>query len=372
MVAKMFRILVFFLLPSIALGQSLNISVTDQTADNNRSTFTLGNSEVTIESQTVRFLDSDKEQHYDAVGISPDNTIISTLTWNGQEGEISLYSSEGEKLNVFSTISLADETSFGLYSFDNGNTLLRDKIANFTFYDSFGEIVTSMSSSSQSTEGEAISEVARSATGNTIVIYNPKIKRNGDLGSKAQVRTGPKEFDDIFFSSDRYLKNVTISNDGSLIALVSARQGTDDRVLIVDNYGNELNTISLEEDLKDVRFSDDLEYTTIYSGGRVMVYNTLSGESIGATSFRTPVITADYFPEDNLILALTGSYSERSGILNDIEFRAINLQQRSIASKQFSGALGLHKAIELRLIRNSGNRYMLNGANKNISIRANF
>jgi len=372
MVATIFRFLVIFLLPSMVLGQSLNLSVADQTADNNRNTFTLGNSEISFGSQSVGFLESDTEQNYDAVGVSPDNTIISTLTWEGQEGEVALYSTEGEKLNAFSTISLADKTSFGLYPFDNGNTLLRDKIANFTFYDSFGEIVTSMSSTSQSTEGEAISEVARSAAGNTVVIYNPKIKRNGELGSKAQVRIGTKEFEDIFFSSDRYLKNVTISKDGSLIAVVTAKQGTDDRVLIMDKYGNELNSISAEEDLKDVRFTDDLEHVTIYSGGRVMVYNTLSGESLGATSFRSPVITADYFPEDNLILALTGNYTERSGTLNNIEFRAINLQQRSIASKQFSGILGLNNAIKLRLVRDSGNSYMLKGANKNISIRANF
>jgi hypothetical protein len=368
----MLKIAIVFLFPSMALGQSLHLSVTEQTADNKRTTFTLGNSKVTFGSQSVRFLDSDTEQNYDAVGVSPDNTIISTLTWDGQEGEIALYNSRGEKLNAFSTISLADETSFGLYVFNNGNTLLRDKIANFTFYDSFGEIVTSMSSSSQSTEGEAISEVARSATGNTTVIYNPKIKRDGELGSKAQVRTGTKEFEDIFFSRDRYLKNVTISKDGSLIAAVTAKQGTDDRVLIMDNYGNELNTISVEEDLKGVRFTDDLENITIYSGGRVMVHNTISGESLGATSFRSPVITADYFAADNLIIALTGNYSERSATLRSIEFRAINLQQRSIASKQFSGVLGLNDTIELRLVRDSSNSYMLNGANKRVIIRANF
>ena len=372
MVATIVRILVFFLLPSMLLGQSLNVSVAEHTAGNDVSTFTLGNSNIVFGSQSIRFLDSDTEQTYDVVGVSPDNTVISTLTWDGQEGTISIYSPEGKKLNAFSTISLADETSFGLYPFNNGNTLLRDKIANFTFYDSFGDIVTSMSSSSQSTGGEAISEVVRSAAGNTVVIYNPKIKRNSELGSKAQVRTGTKSFEDIFFSSDRYLKNVTISKDGSLIALISAKQGTDDRVLILDQYGHELNTISAEEDLKDVRFTDDLEHITIYSGGRVMVYNTLSGESLGATSVRSPVIAADYFPVDNLILALTGNYSERSKTLNNVEFRAINLEQRSIASKQFPGALGLNTAIEPRLVRSSGNSYMLIGANKNILIRPNF
>ncbi|PAU93140.1 hypothetical protein CK503_13320 [Aliifodinibius salipaludis] len=373
MVTKILKIVIVLLLPSVALGQSLNVSVAEQTADNNRTTFTFGDSKITFGSQSVRFLDTNTEQPYDVVGVSPDKTMISTLTWDGQEeGEITLYNTRGEKLNAFSTVSLADEASFGLYPFKNGNTLLRDKIANFTFYDSFGEIVTSMSSSSQSKQGEAISEVARSVTGNTIVIYNPKIKRNGELGSKAQVRTGVKEFEDIFFSSDRYLKNVTVSKYGTLIAAITAKQGTDDRVLIMDKYGNELNTISAEEDLKGVRFTNNLENITIYSGGRVMVHNTLSGESLGATSVRSPIITADYFPEDDLILALTGNYSERSEVVNNVEFRAINLQQRSMASKQFSRVLGLNKAIELRLVRNSGNSYMLEGANKNVLIRANF
>lgn len=372
MAPKMFKILLFLLFPSMALGQSLNISVAEHTADNNISTFTLGNSRVTFGSQSIRFLDSGREQSFDALGVSSDNNIISTLTWKNQEGEIVLYNPQGKKLTSFSTISLADKASFGLYPFSNGHTLLRDKIANFTFYDSFGEIVTSMSSSSQSTEGEAISELATSESGNTVVIYNPKIKRNGELGSKAQVRTGPKQFEDIFFSSDRYLKNVTVSKDGRLIAVITAKQGSDDKVLIMDQYGNELNTIKAEEDLKGVNFTDDLEQVTIYSGGRVMVYNTLSGESLGATSFRSPIMIADYFSDDHLILALTGNYFDRSGRLSNIEFRAINLKQRSIASQNFSGTLGLSQAINLQFIRNSLNSYTLTGANKMIDIRAYF
>ncbi len=329
-------------------------------------------SNITFGSQSVRFLASDTKQNYDVVGLSSDNTIVATLNWTNQEGEIVLYNAQGEVLNAFSTISLADETSFGVYPFSNGNALLRDKIANFTFYDTFGEIVTSMSSSSQSKEGEAISEVATSESGNTIVIYNPKIKRDGQLGSKAQVRTGPSQFEDIFFSSNRYLKDVVVSKEGSLIAAITAKQGTDDQVLIMDRYGNELNTISADEDLRSVRFTDDLEQITIFSGGRVMVHNTLSGESLGATSLRSPVVIAEYFPADNLILVLTGNYSDRSETLNNIEFRAINLEQRSIASQEFSGSLGLNKAIELGLVRDANNTFTLKGTNKTINIRANF
>jgi hypothetical protein len=103
-----------------------------------------------------------------------------------------------------------------------------------------------------------------------------------------------------------------------------------------------------------------------------MVHNTLSGESLGATSLRSPVVIAEYFPADNLILVLTGNYSDRSETLNNIEFRAINLEQRSIASQEFSGSLGLNKAIELGLVRDANNTFTLKGTNKTINIRANF
>lgn len=372
MVAKMFRLFIFLLFPTVVFGQSLNVSATSETANNNATTFLLDGSKVDIGSPTVRFFDTDTEKNYDVLGVSSDYSVISTLTWNGEEGEITLYNSSGNILNAFSTVSLADEASFGIYPLGNGNTVLRDKIANFTFYDLFGDIITSMSSSSQSEEGEAISEVAMSKTGETVVIYNPKIKRDGELGSKAQVKSGEKSFEDIFFSSDRYLKDVTISDDGSLIAAITAKQGTDDQVLIIDKYGNELNTISAEEDLATASFSKDLEYITIYSGGRVMVYSTLDGENLGATSVSSPVIVADYFPEDNLILILTGNYSDQSGVVNGAEFRAINLQQRSIASQSFSQPIGLNSAINLEIERNSSNSYMLNGATKQIRIKASF
>ncbi|MEL7834126.1 hypothetical protein [Fodinibius sp. Rm-B-1B1-1] len=348
------------------------MSIDSETNGNNTSTFLLKEGNVSFNSQSVRFLNNGAEEYYDAVGVSSDKSLVSILSWNGEEGEILLYDSEGNKLFDFESIMLADEASFGMYTLGNGNTILRDKIANFTFYDTFGEITTSVSNSSQSKGGEAISEVAINESGKTVVLYNPQIKRDGTLGSKAQVRTGVEEFKDIYFSSDRYLKDVTVSDDGSFIALITARDGTSDQVLIMDKYGNELNTISADEDLKGINFTNNLEQVTIYSGGRVMVHNTLTGESLGATSLRSPVIVADYFPEDNLILALTGNYSDQSGLLNSVNFRAINLEQRSIASQQLSGALGMSDIIDVEFKRNASNNFMLEGANKRVNIRANF
>lgn len=372
MLVKVLKIVLICCFPVVTAGQSLDLSIDSETNGNDTSTFLLEEGKVSFNSQSVRFLNSDAEEYYDAVGVSADKSLVSILSWNGEEGEVLLYDSEGNKLFGFESITLADETSFGMYPLNNGNTILRDKIANFTFYDTFGEIATSVSNSSQSEGGEAISELAQSKLGQTIVLFNPQIKRNGGLGSKAQVRTGVGEFEDIFFSSDRYIKDVTVSDDGSLIALITAQDGTSDQVILMDKYGNELNTISADEDLKGVNFTENLEQVTLYSGGRVMVHNTLSGKSLGATSLRSPVMVADYFPEDNLILVLTGSFSEQSGLLNSVSFRAINLEQRSIASQELSGALGLSGIIDVGFERNSSNSFTLEGAHKRVNIRANF
>lgn len=364
--------IIVVLFPLAVSAQSLNLSVTAETSDNKISTFLLADGNVSVNNGTLKFLNSDQNVEYDVFGVSSDYKTIAVLQWNGQEGNIRLFKGSGEELNSFDTISLADQASFGLYPLDNGDIILRDKIANFTFYDSFGKIVTSMSSSSQSKEGEAISEVTTSRNGQTTVIYNPKIKRNGELGSKAQVQIGTKEFKDIFFSRDRYLKDVIVSDDGSLIVAITAKSGTDDRVVIMDRFGNELNTITAEENLKGAALSHDLEYLTLFSGGRVMVHATLNGKSLGATSLRSPIKVADYFPQDNMIIAITGSFSEQTGVLNGVEFRAVNLKKRSLASKEFPGALGFSVGIDARLVRNGASSYVLKGTNKHVRVQTSF
>lgn len=373
MFATLLRTIIFLLFPAVLFGQSLTISEAQETSGNGASTFLLNEGQLSIDNQTIQFSETNDPVSYDVFGVSTDRSLVAVLQWNGQEeGEISLFNSRGNELISYETISISDEASFGLYPFSNGNAILRDKIANFTFYDSFGEIVTSMSSSSQSEEGEAISEIATSKNGQTVVVYNPKIKRNGQLGSKAQVRSAEEEFTDIYGSSDRYLKNVTVSDDGSLIAVITASQGSDDEVLVMDKYGNEINSFAAEEDLQGVVFSDGLDYLTLYSGGRVMVYSTVDGESLGATSIRSPIKVANYFPEDNTVLVLTGNYSDQTGTLNGAAFRAINLQQRSIASEEFSTPLGFNDSIDAEIIRNSASSYTLKGASKELNISVNF
>jgi len=373
MVAHTVRVLIFVLFPLLVWGQSLNLSVSPPTNNNNPSTFLLTGGEVELSSNAIRFLDTGTTfSNYDAIGISRDYSVVSILERTGERGKVTVLNSRGMKLNSFSTVVLSnDDPSLNLYPTNNGNILLRDNISNFTFYSS-GKIATSMSSSSQSKDGEKISQVAMSDDQKTVIIYSPKIKRDSNFGSKAQLKMSDGSFKDIFFSSDRYMKTMNVSDDGNMVVAITAKSGTDDQAVILDKYGNKLTTISADENLRNAVFSAENEYVTVYSTGRVMVYSVPDGNSLGATSFSSSVFLAEYFPEDNLILALTGNYAERARVLNNVEFRAVNLKQRSITSKEFSGSLGFIDNINASFDRSGPNEYQLMGSSKRIQIKTNF
>lgn len=368
------RILVFILFPSIVFGQTLNLSTSKQTSDNNPSTFLLESGEVVISNRSLQFSSTNNTiTGFEDFGISPDKSTVGVLKRSEGQGEIVLFNSLGDTLNSYTGKSLAsDDPSQAVYPLNNSNLILRDNITYFTFYDTFGEISTSMSSSSESEEGETIAEIVMNPDGQTVLVYNPKVKRKGNLGSKAQVMMPDKTFQNIYFSTDRYLKEVKVSGDGNFVVAITAQEGTNDRVLIMDKYGNELNSISTDENLLGTSLSDDSEYITLFSSGRVMVYSVHDGERLGATSIRSSVYLADYFPDDNVILVLMGNYSADTGTMNNVEFRAINIGQREIASEEFSGALGFSEAITPEFVRFSSNNYQLKGGSKRINITANF
>jgi hypothetical protein len=374
MAANMLRILVFVLLPITTLGQSIDLSVSQETSTHTPSTFLLDEGTLTIAGGSLEFSESGQRiSDFVSYGISSDRSVVSLLQRSSNEARIVLFSSEGDTLNAYSGSKIGrSDPSLGIFSLNNGNTLLRDNITNFTFFDTHGEIYNSTSISSQTEDGEQISEVVISRNNETLVLYSPKVRRGNNLGSRAEVMTYSGDFNRLFSDTERYLKDVSLSANGDMVVAITAREGTDDRVVIMDRYGNPLNTISTSENLNGAVLSADSDYITLYSGGRIMVYEVLSGDRLGATSSGSSVFLADYFPEDNILLALTGNYSERRGILNGVEFRAINLEQREITSTEFSSPLGFSENITPRFVRIDTDSYRLEGSSKEIEINANF
>jgi hypothetical protein len=250
----------------------------------------------------------------------------------------------------------------------DGSFIVRENIANFLVYDSFGRVQKSISNSTQSEGGEAISELAMDASGKTIVLYNPKVVLNERTGSRAKVITTRSVPTDIFYSEDRALTVVEVSANGEFIAFASSKSGSDDEVQLVDKFGNALNTISFDQPVKGVSFSENGLFVTIYSGGRAAAYEIRSGERVGSTSFRnTSVIFAGYDPIDKTIIGLTGT--EGSSI-TDVQLHAVNVTARKIAREDFAGSL--MKKSQVSMTRTSSGRYTISGLDKELNLRASF
>lgn len=374
MISAIFRVLVLLLIPLTVMAQNLQLSVNPATSGYGVSTFQLDDGAVSFSSATITFAGRESSvSGFDAVGISSDLSLLGFLNSGEEGGRAALVNTQGDTLIAFSTVSLsAGDPSLAFYPLNSGHVFIRDNITNFTFYDTFGELETSMSSSSQSEEGELISEVAMSRDGSTLVIYNPKIRRQGKIGSQARVNNAELDFETVYFSTDRYLKDVTVSEDGTMIIAITAVEEGDDEIIIMDRHGNRLNSLTTGEDVKGAGISDDGNFLTLFSGGRIQVFGALTGERIGSISVRQPLFRASYFPEDGIVLAISGNYSASTGDLNSIQFHAVDLNRRSIARQPLKSSLRFNEFIEPRLIRLAANRYRLTGANRHIDISASF
>ena len=374
MILRLLQLLVIFLLPSIAIAQSLNIAVTQETQSNGSAAFSLADGvAVELESQKVRFMNSGNTAHFSEIGISPDRSVVSLLDNTQGKAEVTLLNARGDTLNRYTSIALgSNDPSLSVYPTDAGHVLLRNNIMNFTFHDQAGEIGTNISNGSQTDQGETISELVMNPGQETMIIYTSKIKKGDELGSKAQLISADKQLQRIYQRDDRYIKDLRVTNDGNLVTILTAAEGTSDQVVVLDKYGNEINTVTAEEELIGANASADGEHLTLFSDNRIRVYNLLNGENIGSTSLQQPVFMANYFSDDQILLILSGNYSAASGELNNMEVKAVDLNRRDIVSEPFSNALQFHEAFTPEINRVSANQYQLRGANKELNISVSF
>lgn len=260
------------------------------------------------------------------------------------------------------------DPSLKVYALPDGSAIVRENIVNFLFFDSFGKISNSISNSSNTQEGEATSELERNPSGETIVLYSPKIKFNGKMGSGAKVLHPTGASRDIFYSQDRTLKMVKISDDGEMIAFVTEKSGKDDAIVVMDKFGNEFNTFTFDQKTEGLSFSDDDAAITIYSNNRAVAYSVVSGNKFGSTSFRSPLHFAEYIPDDNVILGLTAA--KTGNRYSDIQLHAVNVKVRKIAHQDYSPSL--NEESEIVLSRKSKYSYELTGFDKVLKVKASF
>lgn len=297
---------------------------------------------------------------------------INSLTGNAavlKMNSVGLHSNNPDPLLTSQVSTEAGDESLRIYAGLNGSFIVRENIANFLFFDANGDIKQSISNSSQSTEGESISELAKDPASKTVVLYNPKIVRDGVEGSRARIVNSNSTTEDFYYSSDRAIRDVKVTNNGQYIGVITYGNG-DDQLSLFDRFGNKLNMISFDQSIMDFEFSSNGKFVTIRSNGRIGVYDTVSGERKGSTSFRSRLHFATFVPEESTIIAIT---AERTGnTLSEIEFHAINTELRSIERNELNTRLGINDKVSVNLQRKSAYNYRFTGFNNPVDMSVRF
>lgn len=352
--------IVFF---PVTMTQAQSITVSGQTGTNDHGVneFRVAGHELTIADNSLSHASSSVSADLS------DRTAISAVLNNRG---IHLHAGNGSSLYTTTYKLMSDDNSVKVYVKPNGGFIVRENIANFLFYNASGQIQQSVSNSSQSTEGEAVSELSADPMFKTVVLYNPTIVRNGREGSQASVVQPNWTKRNIYYSDDRTISGVRVAESGQLIAVITQSPGTDDEVSVTDRFGNKLGTFDFNQEVDDVRFSSDGQFVTIRSGGRVGVYSLTDGNRIGSTSFRSSLHFANYIPEDETVIALTADGS--GTVLTDIEVHAINLSARAIERGNYEAALGKTELLPIRLNRTGSRQYELVGLSRTLEVNVRF
>lgn len=303
--------------------------------------------------------------------ISESSSSMSHLKSDFSASEITISEADGSVINSNKYQLKGNDSSFKIYPLQNGAYIVRENIANFVMYDTFGSIIRPISNSSQSKDGEKISELAMDPLGKTIVLYNPQIRNGSKRGSQAKVIGLENSETDIFYRENEEIRAVRVSESGEFIAIASGNDSGDDNVTVMDRYGNEIRTITFDQEVKGLNLYGSGSTLTVFSEGRVAIYNVLTGERLGSSSFRgAPLQFANYSASDQTIVGLTGDLNGTR--LSNIEVRIINVSAREIASKEYSGTVQIDDLDQITMTKNSRFNYTLSGMSKDLNLRAEF
>jgi hypothetical protein len=363
-----------FLCSSAVTAQNVQVTPTGNSADNNAQTFTFDRSNLQVSGNNLAVTGPAGQINIPNVSsfdISGEGKFLGTILIENNL-RARLFDGLGKKvqdveLDYFDPF---DET-LKIKVYNDGRFITRDNVANFSFFDSNGSLRYNVSNSSGSPDGEVASGIATDPTGNTILLYNPRINYGNQEGSRARILKGENDFKKLHSSRERTIKYAKVSSRGSYITVITERAGTDDQVIITDRHGNEIEKLSTDMELLGATLTEDARYLTLYSSGRAQVLRLKDGEVLGSTSFRSTVAYASYIPEDQQIVALCGIINNNRQIQNP-EIHAIHLGERSIARTEV--AFPLSKPDHNRLeISNTGiNQFRLTGLNRELHIQTQF
>jgi len=359
-------LLLFFYSPAI-FSQSMNIQSLPGQHSYSVNTFPAGDKTITISSNQFE-LSSAQISNPEVWSISSSNSRASFVQRsNGMY--LYSYNAAGDLLieKNLEFFSPGDNT-INTYQFDNGSIILRDNVANFTFLNAKGETAYQVSNSSGSTDGEQESQLATDPKGNTVVLYIPVIAYGSNTGSSAQLVYGDQDTKSFYSSREYEIVDLDVSESGAFIILV-ASNGSSSIAMIFDRFGNELYQIDSDEDLIGATLDENASHLTIYSSGRVQVYEVPGGERLGSASSRSSILFAGYDSDDETILALGGVISGLE--IDEPEITAVSLSKRAIVREEVPFPISTLDLDRIK-IRASSSGYEILGLNRPLLVDVVF
>lgn len=364
---------VSFLFVPILIAQEIDVSSAGFSGGNDSSTFSLEKAHVKVEGSTLRIGDQ-SINGVKSFSISPSSKILGVLkTGNSNQVEVFLYDSSGRELGeqVLEHFN-PDDSTLDISVFDDGRFVTRDNVVNFSFFDTDGTLLYNISNSTGSAGGETVSEMTSDRNGRTTVVYNPKIMVGQQTGSRARIVKGENDLQTLYDSSDRVIKDLAVSEQGSYITLITEKAGTDDQVVIFDRFGNQLRQFTSAENLVGSVLMENARFITIYSESRAQVFRVRDQERIGSTSFRSAsVYYATYFPDNQQILALSGELDGNNRFI-DPELHAIHFGKREISRINLDVPLSTLGREKITIDQKGESQYSIHGLNRQLDVQTRF
>jgi hypothetical protein len=371
---KSLLIILPFVFTTVISAQDIQVTPVSETANHNTRTFSFDGATLQVSGNSITLsgpAGQEQISNTNAYSISGKRGYIGALLVDN-ELRVRLYDGQGKRVSdkQLDHFDPFDET-LDIRVFSDGRFITRDNVANISLFDTRGELLFNVSNSSGSPDGEVASGIATDSSGNTIVLYNPRINFGANEGSRARILKSEDHLIDIYDNRERTIKSVLISKNGSYITMITERSGTDDEVIIFDRHGNRIAELNTDMELNGATLTENARYLTIYSSGRAQVYRVSDGELLGSTSFRVNVAYATYSPDDQQILALCGSISQNNQIRNP-ELHAIHLGERSIARTDISFPVSFLDHSMVTVDRTGNNQFMIRGLNRNLNLQTRF
>lgn len=369
----LFLLSLSFFLSNNLSAQSISVQIDQIYSSNNLTTFPIKDGDFVKTNSLIRVDGNTESVEYQTPifsDVSAEGAKIGVINFDAQLVKRTIDHSGVELSTTELEFFDSSDPTIALHQFKSGKSIARDNVANFTFFDADGKQVYSVSNSAQSQDGEQTSELATNQLGSTVVLYNPEIRRNGSTASRARLVFGEEENEVFLDKNDRVISFLDVTKSGSFITAITQSESSNDEIVVFDRFGNEVFQMRSEMDLKGAVLSDNADYLTVYSQSRVQVYNVLTGERLGSSTSRSPIVKATYFSEDEVVLLFNGT--ENGDTINDPGVTAVHLGLRQIARNDINATLSALDMKDVKIEREGVSSYKVHGVNQPVNLTVNF